>query len=138
MYADTAIGLTSNVIHSHNFFMITTGSSLIQVVKDMNTHVYICKKVAKNHSIIPQLAEKLQSKNFITLATAQDVKHKQSLGLYEKASTMMEPAIDHCNARNVDQFIKILEEFRIEIPPPQEVCFYSFKFSVFTNILSLS
>ena len=105
--------------------MITTGLSLIQVVKDMNTHVYICEKVAKNHSIIPRLAEKLQSKKFIVLATVQDLEHKQGLGPYEKASMMMGPAIDRCTNRNVDRFVKILEEFGIEIPPPQEVCLYN-------------
>ena len=120
--ADTAIGLTSFILTF--FFTITTDSSLKhQILKDNYTR--ICDQVAAKPYSITRLVDKLHSKEFITLDTMQAVNHITSLHPYDRATTMLRPAIYCCSPHNVDGLIEILKEFRIEIPPSLKVCFYN-------------
>ena len=78
----------------------------------------ICNQIAANPDIIPRLADELHSKEFITLDTSQAVKYTPSLIPYQRATRVMEPAIDRSAPHTVDKLIEILRKFLIEIQPP--------------------
>ena len=101
--------------------MITAGlSEKLTLLNCKVTCIHVCEQIAANPDIIPRLTDKLHSKEFITLDTQQAVNYTPSLSPYERATRIMTPAINRCTHRNVDQLIEILEQFLIDIWPPQE------------------
>ena len=84
---------------------------------------HICKQIADSPDVINRLADTLYTEKFITWDTWSAVKHTPLLIPYDKATKLLEPAIES-NTRHIDRLnklIRILQEFNVTLQAPQEV-----------------
>ena len=116
------------------FFIITNvdPSTTLKILRE--NYPNVCKQIAAKPDVIDRLTDTLHAEKFIGWDTQNAVKHTPGLIPYQKATRLLEPAIDS-STHGIDRpnrLIGILQEFNVTIQAPQEVTLCVLEFLVFS------